>query len=389
MAPALIVLLIATAASLHAWLEPVRWSDPDSLYYQAKTLSFRGEDEDRALHRAFRSPIANEILAAERAAIRADPKVEPAFTDPAWVDYSTRFFERRVFVSLAAAAIYPVTGLRSVLTVSLIGYLLLSLGLYALLRQRFAPATSVVVASVCVLAPPVRDASFVPMTDSWGLLLETCALLAAVLTFDRGMRWLAAWIAVLVVLSVTRDNSVVPLVAVVCLCIHQRDRRSALLLGSGIAAILPAVLSLGNTSIRENLAFAFSSFSPPTDDSWTYVLHYYPINIRRLIEADLDYGTNLGAEAPLWFLGVALAFAGIVLLVRRLREADPYFRLATYALLGAAIYVGLFGRDSGFRQEIAFIPPVAVALAMVGEAGWRRFRAGDDAIPMTRSEQLP
>jgi hypothetical protein len=60
------VLLVAALASLHAWIEPVRWGDPDSLYYQAKMLSFRGEDEREALHHAFRSPLAAEMLANER-----------------------------------------------------------------------------------------------------------------------------------------------------------------------------------------------------------------------------------------------------------------------------------------------------------------------------------
>ncbi|MBK5218929.1 MAG: hypothetical protein JJE35_03970 [Thermoleophilia bacterium] len=360
--------------SLHAWIEPVHWNDPDGLYYQAKTLSIRGADEHEELFRAFRSPLADQILADERAAIEANPARERQFTNPGWIDYSSRFFHRRVFVPLVAAGIYPVFGLRSVLTVSLIGYLLLSLALYALLRRRFGAITSVVVASVCILAPPVRDSSFVPMTDSWGLLLETCALLAAVLTFDRGTRWLGAWVLAMVLLSVTRDDSVVPLVAVGCLFLQQRERRSALLLGTGVAAILPAVIAFGNTSVRENLAFAYSGFNPPFDESWSFVLNLYPQNIRQLLDFDLEYGTHLGAWTPFWFLGLALAAVGVVLLVRRLRSDDPYFRLAAYSLLGAAAYVAIFGTYSAFRQEIVFLPPVAVALALVGNLGQTLYR---------------
>jgi hypothetical protein len=384
LAPALVVLLVGSLASLHAWVEPVEWSDPDGLYYQAKTLSFRGQDERAALHRAFRSPIADEVLAGEREALRNDPKLEPQFTDPRWIDYTSRFFERRLFVSLVAAGIYPAFDLRSVLTVSLIGYLLLSLALYAFLRRRFSPWLSAGVASVCILAPAVRHASFVPMTDSWGLLLETCALLAAALTYDRSERWLWGWVGALALLSITRDDSVVPLVAVGLLLLHQRDRRSLLLLGSGIAAVLPAILIFGNTSIRENLAYVFSGFNPPYEESWKFVLHYYPPNLERLLRSDFSYGTHLGWEAPFWYLGLAIAAIGVVLLAMRLRRPDPFFRLAAYALPGAALYVLLFGAYSGMRQEIVFVPALAVALGLACERGLAFIRARSAPAPPPR-----
>lgn len=382
--PALAVLLVALLASLHAWIEPVEWSDPDALYYQAKALGFRGEDEREALHRAFRSPIADEVLQGEREARREDPQLKPHFTDPAWIDYSSRFFERRLVVSLLAAAIYPIFELRSVLTVSLIGYLLLSLALFAFLRRRFSPWLSAGVASLVILAPAVRAASFVPMTDCWGLLLETCALLAAALVFDRSERWLWGWVGAMALLSITRDDSVVPLVAVALLLLHQRDRRSLLLLGSGIAAVLPAILIFGNASIKQNLAFAFSDFNPPYEETWKFILHYYPPNLERLLSSDLGYGTHLGWEAPLWYLGLAIAAAGVVLLALRVRESDPFFRLAAYALPGAVLYVALFGKYSGMRQEIVFVPPLAVAMALVLDRGAALIRARSAPAPPPR-----
>ena len=376
-APALAVLLVAAVASLSTWLDPVPWrSDPDTLYYQAKTLSFRGQDERAALHRLVRGPLARELRRGDRQAMRRDPTRKPQFTSLQWIDYSSRFFERRVWVSLMAAAIYPIAGVRSVLTVSLIGYLLLSLALYALLRRRFSTPTSVLVASAGILLWPVRDSSFVPMTDSWGLLLETCALLAAVLYFDRGSRWLVAWVAVLVMLSFTRDNWVVALVAAGCLFLQQRERRSALLLGTGAAAVLPALALLGNTSIRGNLAFVFSGYYPPGDTSWKFVLHEWPRALRHLVEDDLHYGDSLtGAGGALWVVFLLALAVGLVLLLRSLRDTDPYFRLLSYSLLGAAVYVALFADYSGLRQEIAFLPGVAVCLALLFETAWRRWAA--------------
>jgi hypothetical protein len=373
--PGLVVLAVAFAASLHAWIEPVQWSDPDGLYYQAKTLSFRGEDEREALHRAFRSPIADQVLEDEREALRKHPDGIRQFTSPRWIDYTSRFFERRLFVSLLAAGIYPISGLRSVLTVSLVGYLLLSLALFAFLRRRFSPWLSAGVASICILAPPVRDASFVPMTDSWGLLLETCALLAAALTYDRSERWLLAWVGSLALLSITRDDSVVPLLAAGLLLLHQRDRRSLLLVGTGLLAVLPAILAFGNTSVRENLAYVFSGFNPPFEESWKFVLHYYPSHLERLLSSDLSYGTHLGLQGIFWYLGLAIAFFGVFLLVKRLPRPDSFYRLAVYALPGAALYVLLFGDYSAMRQEIVFVPPLAVALALALERGTELVRA--------------
>jgi hypothetical protein len=373
-APVLVVFLVALAASLHAWIEPVEWKDPDGLYYQAKTLSIRGEDERTALHEAFRSPIAAEVLEDEREALRKDPDLERQFTNSTWIDYTSRFFQRRPFVPLLAAGIYPIFELRSILTISLVGYLLLALALFAFLRRRFSPWLSAGVACICILAPPVRETSFVPMTDSWGLLLETCALLAAALTYERSERWLLGWVAALALLSVTRDDSVVPLVAVGCLLLHQRDRRSLLLVGSGVLAVLPAILIFGNSSIKGNLAYAFSGFNPPYEDTWKFVLHYYPENLRTLVSSDFSYGTGLGAAGVLWYLGLAVALLGVVLLVKRLPRPDVYFRLATYALPGAVLYVLLFGRYSDMRQEVVFLPPLAVALALALERGLALYR---------------
>jgi hypothetical protein len=391
-APALVVFLVALAASLHAWIEPVEWKDPDSLYYQAKTLSFRGEDERTALHEAFRSPIASELLAGEREAIREHPNFDRQYTDPKWIDYTARFFDRRPFVPLLAAGVYPVFELRSVLAVSLVGYLLLALTLFAFLRRRFSLWLSAAVASVCILAPPIRDTSFVPMTDSWGLFLATFALLSAALVYERSERWLIGWIGALVLLSVTRDDSVVPLVAVGCLLLHQRDRRSLLLVLSGVLSILPAILIFGNTSVKENFSYAFSGFNPPYEESWKFVLHYYPENLRNLISMDASYGTHLGAATGfLWYLGLAIALFGVVLLVKRLWRPDVYFQLAAYALPGAALYVLLFGRWSAMRQEIVFVPALAVALALAAEwsIAWNRKRRSATQAEPGRRQPLP
>jgi 4-amino-4-deoxy-L-arabinose transferase-like glycosyltransferase len=374
------------AITLPSWFGKVRWNDPDALFYQAKTLSFRGQDERAALYRTFFSPIADQLQHDEQ---RYPRKEGPQYTSPRWIDYNRRFFRRRPVVPLVAAAVYPIFGLRSLLSVSLLGYILLAVALYALLRRRFSATISVVATTACILIPPVRNFSFLPMTDSWGVLLETCALLAAVLTFDRGPRWLAAWIAAIAVLALTRDDTVVPLVAAGCLALHQRDRRSGLLVATGVAAWLPTLL-LGNVSVRENLAYVFSNYYPPKDGSWSFVLHQYWPHFRHLVREDLLYGTHLGAWAPVWYVGLALGAAGLALLLISVRRPDPFFRLLAYSVVGGFVFLLLFGAYTGLRQELVLVPPIAVGLALLMETATKwvaaRRRRGE---PETEPQLAP
>jgi hypothetical protein len=369
--PWLLVLAVALVSSLPTWWAPVRWSgDPDSLYYQAKVLKFWGENEREALHKLFAGPQGSGLRELEE---RRRP-ARRQFTNANWIDYSSRFFRRRVFVPLLAASLYPVFDDRSLLTVSLLGYLLLSLALYALLRRRFSSNVSAIVSCICMLSPPLRQSSFIPMSDSWSILLETCALLTAVLTLQRGMRWLGPWIVLLVAASLTRDVTVVPLIAVLCVAIQTRTRRSALLAATGAASIAPALLVFGNASVRENLAFVFSGSNPPYDASWTFVLRNYWPHFRNLARLDFYYGIGLGWQAPLWYLAILLAVIGAVLLIRSAARGDPFFLLHGYALLGAAVFVALFDEYSALRQELVFLPPVAVGLALLAKSVQDRVR---------------
>jgi hypothetical protein len=47
--PVLAVLAAAGVSSAQAWTGPVRWGDPDSLYYQAQSLEVRGVSQQVAL----------------------------------------------------------------------------------------------------------------------------------------------------------------------------------------------------------------------------------------------------------------------------------------------------------------------------------------------------
>ena len=68
------------------------------------------------------------------------------------------------------------------------------LALFGLLLLRFRLAVAAAVTLLTVFLPPLTHHSSFPLTDSWGLALETRRFAAAILTFDRGLRWLPLWI---------------------------------------------------------------------------------------------------------------------------------------------------------------------------------------------------
>src|SRR3954451_4584845 len=109
---AILLAALACVSVWPRWHDPVRWT-PDALYYQARLLEFRGESEPEAIGHTFGASLS--------AGLRARA---PAHTgNPAWVKYNEPFYERRAAVPLAGAAIYPLTGERSLLYISLGGYI--------------------------------------------------------------------------------------------------------------------------------------------------------------------------------------------------------------------------------------------------------------------------
>ena len=195
---------------------PVRWT-PDGLFYQARALELRGEDRPASLERTFQGPMGAELRII-------DPEKSG---DPAWVAYHAKFYERRIAVPAAANAIEPMAGERAILTVSMIG-LVASVAAAVSLAAIFLPALT-------------RHSAF-PLTDSWGLALETAALASGILVLRRGARWLVPWTAALLLLSFTRDSTWIPLLAAAWMAVTLRTRLSWALLGSAVAAVLPVLL---------------------------------------------------------------------------------------------------------------------------------------------------
>jgi hypothetical protein len=362
-----VLVVLAVLLSLGSWTGPVPWDqDPDALFYQAQLLEIQGSRQDQALRQVFSEPISAPLRRADLEQTRPG---ERRFTNPAWVDYSKRQYRRRWVVPLMAAALFPVDENRRLFVVSLLGYVAIAPLLYLLLRRRFTPGTSFVVTAACLLLPPLRWYSFLPMTESWGVAVTIGALLALALVAERGLRWLPLWIAAVVAVSFTRDTTPVPILAALALLLLRRNRDSAVVAAAGIAAALPAPLLFGG-SVRENLAYNFDDFHPPPDASWGFVLREYPSNLWKMVHHDLFLPHDWGYpafEQVAWYAGGLLALAGVVVLVVAAPWRDPFFVAMRGALAGSVAALLLTASPSSYRVELVLLPSLAVGAALLVE----------------------
>jgi Dolichyl-phosphate-mannose-protein mannosyltransferase len=366
---AIVAVLVGAVVALVAAPGFVKLDEPtsDGLFYEVERLRVQGHGEAEARRMVFEAPIARQTAAIE------DEPDEPRVLDPAWVEYSKRFYRRRRLVPALAAAMEPLVGDepgRALRVVSLIGYVLIAPVLFLLLRRRFSVWLSAGLALACTLAPPVYKWSLGMRTDSWGLLLETLALLAAVLVKDRGRWWLVLWVAAVAALSITRDATAILLPAVLWLLLVERDdpaarRTNAALLGTGVAAALPAFL-LGGAPVRDNLAYVIAGYNIPDESSWSYVASGYFDQLWRTISTDLSYPVDFAIPvAVVLYAGLAVALAALIALAARPARGDPYFSLMKAAIPGCLVLLLLANNPQAYRLELVFVPLVAVGLAIV------------------------
>jgi hypothetical protein len=364
-----VAVVLAAVVAIVALPGFVKIDEPtsDGLFYETHRLRLQGHSDAEATRMVFGAPIAREV-----AAIEDDPR-EPRVLDPAWVDYSMRFYDRRWLVPGLAAAIDPVAGDepgRALRIASLIGYLLVAPILFLLLRRRFPPLPSAGVALACTLAPPVYKWSLGMRVDSWGLMLEALALLAVVLVKEAGHGWLVLWVATIAALSITRDAAVVVLAAVAWLLWVERrrpaaTRTNALLLATGVPAVLPAYL-LAGAPVRENLAYVITGYKVPADSSWAFVIENYLDQLWRTITTELEYPLDFPAPvALLLYLGIASAVVALVVLLLRPARGDPYFSLMKAAIPAGVVLLLLANNPQAYRHELVLVPMVAAGLALV------------------------
>jgi hypothetical protein len=327
----------------------VRWA-PDSLFYLAQKREVQGVDRSVALREVFGSNGAAQLKRGERGLSPASRRID----NPAWQTYSSRFYRRRWTVPVLAAALEPLVGKRSIEDPSLLGWALLAPLLYLLLRRRFAPGLAAPVSVFCTVLPPVFFVGPVPSTDLLALSLLVAGLLVAWQVRVSGLRWLPAWILVVLVLSFTRDANIV-------------------LIAAGVLASLPAPL-LFAAPVRENLAYTFNEYRIPTDTSWSAILGEYPHRAATVLRYDLEYPLDTAIPVLTAAMGI-LVIVGLVRLYARSDRDDPFLILARGAGFGGLITVLITMNYSNARLELVLIPSIATGLALAGERVAARARA--------------
>jgi hypothetical protein len=346
--------------------DPVVWT-PDALYYQARLLEFRGVDHDAAFERTFEGPLSAELRARD-----------PNHTgNPAWVEYNEPFYERRVAFPLAGAALYETAGNRSLLYLSLAGYVATILALFGLLLLRFRVAIASVVTLTTIVLPPLTHHSSYPLTDSWGLALEIVALGAAILALERGLRWLPLWIAAIGVLAFTRDSTWIPVLAVGFCALRYRSRVPVTLFATGLAAALPALL-LYKAPVRDLLALLVNDSEPSSDTSWSFILRHYPGALVELVRSNVGFLRRGEWYTALYLVGGVLSL--FLLVWRRPAVRTQATTLLTAAAVLGLLYVVAAPVFSAFRLELVFVPMAAYGLALVAELLAARVGASDGVL---------
>jgi hypothetical protein len=358
-------LLVAIALAVTALLAvsshlsgPPRWT-PDALFYQARVFQIvDGNTQPQALHRAFDGPLAADLRAV-------DPERSGS---PQWVAYNARFYERRLAVPLAAAAIEPLAGDRALLDVSIAGYVAVVLALFWLLLVfRLPLGIATAVSAATIFLPALTKHSTFPLTDSWGLALEIAALATAVLALRRGPRWLIPWVALIALASVTRDSMWIPVLGAGWLAVTQRTRIAVLLAATGVAAALPAVVAI-RVPMRELLAQMVNGAMPAPDMSWTTIAGKYPAAIVDMLQADGGFVRDGALYSALFLL------TGLALLFVLARGSDAATLMKAAAVAGAA-YVIAIPVFSALRIELVLVPMAAYGLALGAERLATRVRA--------------
>jgi hypothetical protein len=404
--PIVALLVVGIASTLPAWFAPVRWT-PDGLFYQARVLALRGADEDVAVARVLAGPLVSEST--------IDGPQRDQLRDQEWIEHTTAITRRRVLVPGLAALATPLLGDFSLQAVSLLGYVLVAPLIYVLLRRRFTERASFVIAVGAALLPPLREWSFHPLTDSWGLALEVACLLAAVLALDRGPRWLALWVACVVALSLTRDATVVVVLAAAWVALAERTRTAAALALSGALAAVPVPVLLGApvggtvgaaaadvgrywdrvaeavrvdvtsqvfgsehrlTAIAFALTLALSLVAVPASlaRARRFALWACGVQIAVTLVAAAALATRRVEPEHQLPVGLVL-IAGLALLLLESRD-DPFFRLHRAGAVACVGYLALYPIASGFRLELAFVPFVAVGIARALDARVFAIRQG-------------
>jgi hypothetical protein len=357
--------------ALH-WSDSYQWK-PDSLFYEAQLLRVQGTPKDEALRKVFNGPLAAPRVAEE---LRDTPPARRTVASPSWVAYSSRFYERRWVVPALGAAVEPVLGDDALRAVSLAGYVLAGLLVYALLALRFRAWIAAVVALGVLALGPLRYWSLLPLTDSFGVALEAAALATAVLALRRPKPWLPVFALTMLTLSFTRDATLVVVAGLAWVALRERSRRAVITLATGVIASLPAPLLFGAPT-REIMAYTLNQFRPPAHATWGFIRSRYVDGEKGLVKDDLTYLLH----HP--YVGL-FAVGGIVALYAIRSQGDEAASLLRGAVVGAIALLLVAPNYTMLRLELPFVPLAAYGVALGLDAVRRRAPRGPVPVPGRR-----
>ena len=341
--------------ALH-WGDGYQWK-PDSLFYEAQLLRVQGTPKGEALQRVFHGPLARPRVQEE---LRDTPPERRTVSSDEWVRYSERFYDRRWVVPILGAAVEPALGDDALRAVSLAGYVLAGLLVYALLALRFRNWVAALVALGVLALEPLRYWSLLPLTDSFGVALEAGALATAVLALRRPRPWLPVFVATMLALSFTRDATLVVLAGLAWVAVRERTRTALMTLAAGIAASLPAPLLFGAPT-RDIVAYTLNQFQPVHGSGWHVIRSRWVDGEKGLVKDDLHYLVH----HP--YVGL-FAVGGLVALYAVRRRRDTGGALARGGVLGAIVLLALAPNFTALRLELTFVPLAAYGVALAASA---------------------
>ena len=164
----------------------------------------------------------------------------------------------------------------------------------------------------------------------------------------------------------------VPILAVAWCAFRYRTRVTAWLLGSGVAAALPALL-LFEVPVRNLLALLVTDSGVPDDPSWGFIASHYPSAFVELLRANVGFlRRGEWYTAAYFVVGVILLF---VLVRRRPARLGTVGTLMRAGVVAGILYVLAAPSFSAFRLELVLVPMAAFGLALAVEAVTAAVRA--------------
>ena len=346
----LAVLLVAVLIASGSMAEHPLWT-PDGLHYARATLRFRGESAEAASAEARRFFVRTDLGHSARYGATIASRSGSFSTVAA-------FFTQRIAYPALAALLYPAFGMRSLIVVSLISYVVAGVALYTLLLLYGPPWLAAAASGVFLITPSVRGLGASSLVDMLAIALWYVVLYAMLRFFARGSAvWFVTYTIAAIALTATRPFVYVPFAAATFAVAESVFRRDGKRLRCGVI-LTASALVIGLSYVALGSAMA----TPSLID-----------NLLWMKGRDLEIAAPLPSDFIRWY-ATRLAKTSLRLIVDCVSAVLPLVALAGYAvrrprdvwlLAGAvagSVLTLLLDPDSGDLSRTIEIPLYPVVL---------------------------